>query len=104
MSNKEEILDYLKKLKPSLQSEGIGRLGLFGSHARGEATKESDLDIVYESSQQFLEKHHGWNACVYLDRELRNKVADRFGLQVDLFDINSHSPFKDTIVKEALYV
>ena len=40
----------LKKLKPRivkiLKQNGIAKAGIFGSYARGEATKNSDIDIL----------------------------------------------------------
>ena len=35
MLTKDEILDYLKEIKPKLQEDGIIKLGLFGSFAKG---------------------------------------------------------------------
>lgn len=85
MTNKQEILDYLRQLKSELFTQGITKLGVFGSYAKNEAHEMSDLDIAYESSDLFLQKHPGWNACVYLDHALRDKLAQKFGLHVDLF-------------------
>jgi predicted nucleotidyltransferase len=61
-NNKKEILNFLKILKPTLYSEGIVSLGLFGSIAKETNTSSSDLDIVYETSDIFIDKHKGWSA------------------------------------------
>jgi hypothetical protein len=46
---KTEILDKLRKHKPELQQRfSVESLALFGSHARGEETKDSDIDILVE--------------------------------------------------------
>ncbi|MEZ5918891.1 MAG: nucleotidyltransferase family protein [Alphaproteobacteria bacterium] len=43
----EDVLDRLKRLKPHLlKSTKIERLRLFGSYATGQATKQSDVDIL----------------------------------------------------------
>jgi len=47
-----EVLNTLRPLKAYLHEQwGITKLGIFGSVARGEATPESDIDILYEYQQ-----------------------------------------------------
>jgi len=104
MTHRNEILDYLKTLKPSLVSHGITNIGLFGSYAKGSANESSDIDIVYESTDTFLSNFKGWNAFVYLDEHLRDKVAQKFHIKVDLFDLNSEAAIKEFVKKEATYV
>ena len=49
MKTREEILNILKEHKPDLTKRfGISRLALFGSYARGDYAKESDVDIMVE--------------------------------------------------------
>ncbi len=43
---KDEVLNFLKILKPELKSQGIISLGLFGSVAKNTNTSSSDIDIV----------------------------------------------------------
>jgi len=102
--NKNEILSFLKQLKPELKEQGIISLGLFGSIAKETNTETSDIDIVYETSNIFLEKHQGWSAFTYLNAHLRDKIQNHFKTHVDMFDLNSSSPFKEKVRKEALYV
>ncbi len=104
MISKEEILKYLKLLKSQLKSQGIIRIGLFGSFAKGTNNKNSDIDIVYETSEDFLQKYPGWNAFTFLNENLRDKIANKFNVKVDLFDLNSQSEIKEKIKKEAIYV
>ena len=41
-----QILNFLRSHKEEFRQKfGITKLGLFGSYARGEATKDSDIDI-----------------------------------------------------------
>lgn len=43
----QNIVEKLKKIKPELESKyPITAIGVFGSYARGEANKESDIDIA----------------------------------------------------------
>jgi len=103
-NSKNEILDFLKILKPELTSKGIVSLGLFGSIAKGTNTSDSDIDIVYETSDIFINSHKGWSAFTYLNINLRDKIIKKFNTPVDMFDLNSSSPLKEKVKKEALYV
>ena len=89
-TSKDEILAYLKELKPTLQKDGIIELGLFGSYAKGTADMFSDIDIFIKTSDEFCEKFIGFEAMIYLD-ELRHKIAQHFKIGVDLCDIASFS-------------
>src|SRR2546423_1287675 len=49
VSSREDILDQLRRLKPSLQQEfPLQRLALFGSWARNQQSESSDVDILVE--------------------------------------------------------
>lgn len=49
MLTKEKIAELLREKYPHLIAEyGVKRLGLFGSHAKGEQSEESDVDLVAE--------------------------------------------------------
>ena len=103
-NSKSEILQFLKILKPELTAEGIVSLGLFGSVAKNTNTEESDIDIVYETSDTFINKYKGWSAFTYLNTKLRDKAAKKFNTRVDMFDLNSSSSIVEKIRQEALYV
>jgi len=47
-TTKDEILKNLKSLKPKHNKYNVERIGLFGSYARDEATKNSDIDIFVD--------------------------------------------------------
>ena len=49
MNSRQNILDQLRIIKPTLQEEfPLRRIGLFGSWARNEQTEASDVDILVE--------------------------------------------------------
>ncbi len=49
MHTLEKILITLRQHKPELQKKyPISGIGFFGSHARGEATENSDIDIAVD--------------------------------------------------------
>src|SRR6202035_1699456 len=43
-----DVIDRLKKAEPALRAMGVGALYLFGSHARGEAASDSDVDVFVD--------------------------------------------------------
>ncbi len=98
-----DIVAYLKTLKPRLEKEGIVSLGLFGSFATEQADESSDIDIVIETTDRFIQKYRGWSAFVFIDEEIRKKIEEKFHRPVDIFDLNSNSPLKKKIEEEICY-
>lgn len=88
MLTKDEILDYLKEIKPKLQEDGIIKLGLFGSFAKDSADIASDVDITIETSKDFVNKFKGFDGFIYLD-DLRSDFMRKFKRQVDICDTAS---------------
>lgn len=48
--SKQEIA---KKIIPILKKQGVKKAALFGSQARGEATKKSDVDLLVQLPKKF---------------------------------------------------
>ncbi|MBU1622413.1 MAG: nucleotidyltransferase domain-containing protein, partial [Nanoarchaeota archaeon] len=44
----KEIKEIQRKVVPLLKKYGVVRAGIFGSYARGEQKKKSDLDLLIE--------------------------------------------------------
>ena len=80
---KEEILKYLKSIKNDLNSNGIERIGLFGSFAKDNVDLASDIDILLKTNEEFLKKYQGIKAFLYLE-ELRSKISKKFHRRVDI--------------------
>ncbi len=45
--------NYMQKMIPYFQSSGVQKAALFGSVARGEATKDSDIDLVVSFGRKY---------------------------------------------------
>ncbi|MBK8456726.1 MAG: nucleotidyltransferase domain-containing protein [Phyllobacteriaceae bacterium] len=48
-----KIIARLKALEPGLRGQGVTALYLYGSHARGDARPDSDVDILVEFDPDF---------------------------------------------------
>ena len=74
-----EIIQKLKPLKPKFEREEVIHLSLFGSVARGEARRGSDIDLVAEFK-------NGWGAGLFrlgrLDELVENAIGE--GFKIDL--------------------
>ena len=45
---RDDVIARLKKTEPALRAFGVGALYLFGSHARDEASPDSDIDVFVD--------------------------------------------------------
>jgi uncharacterized protein len=88
----------LSKIKVQLaQSFGVQDLAVFGSVVRGEATSESDLDLLVSFSAN---TQHGLSFF-----RLQNLISKELGIAIDLVTIEEiHPTMRDTVLAEACYV
>ncbi len=101
---KEYILDKLKELQPLFEKEDVHILGLFGSYSRNEANENSDIDILIETSPDFLQKNIGWDAFVKLD-ELKEVLQKTFMKNIDIIDKQGLLDHKNNyILDKVIYV
>lgn len=74
----------------------VKKLGVFGSVARGENKKSSDIDMLVEFSEP---------VSFFLFLDLENFLSSILGKKVDLTTRNALKPvIKKEILKEAIYV
>jgi uncharacterized protein len=73
---------------------GIAELTVFGSHARGTARPDSDIDILYVLRPG---RKLGWEI-----EQLADELAGLFGRKVDLVSLRSVNPrLKTAVLAEA---
>jgi len=86
-------LASLKKIiVPILKKNNVTKAGIFGSYARGDYTKKSDIDILikFKGQKSLLD-------LVRLERELKTKIKKK----IDVVTYNSlHPLLKEKILKE----
>jgi uncharacterized protein len=90
------IIAKIKKNRTHLNSLGVKRLAIFGSVARGEARRGSDVDILVE-----------FNGKVTFDRFMDTKIylEDLLHRRVDLVLPEAIKPrLKDNIAQDLVYV
>jgi uncharacterized protein len=94
--NKKSGLDNIKpKIIEILKKNKIKKAGIFGSYARGEETKKSDIDILIEPTPHMGFEFFGLK--VDLEEKLKKKV--------DLVTYNSINKYlKDNILKDEIRI
>src|SRR5215471_9273201 len=89
--DRSTVIAQLRKYEPELKAAGIVRLSLFGSVARGDASSESDVDLMaeFDPGKQFS----------ILDMvSLEYWLTDILGVPVDL---TSSTVMKDRVLERA---
>ncbi len=99
MKKLEEIRQKLNQnLTQIKQQYHITELGIFGSYIRGEATENSDLDILVEFEPQA--RFGLFTFC-----ELENYLSELLAIKVDLVMKDSLKPnIGNNILQEVLYL
>jgi len=98
MVEKEDILSTLKKLKPIYEKEGLILMGLFGSYAKGEQSKFSDIDIAYKLDYEtFNNSYTGGFAKLLRIDSIKEDLEKIFHKKVDFVPDNNTNTVKDLI-------
>lgn len=98
MKKIEDVKAKLEMLKPVLKGRyQVETVGFFGSYARGEQKKKSDVDILVDFSQP--------NAIDLFEFiELKEFLSKKLGIKVDLVTKSALKPMiKEQILKETIY-
>ena len=102
-TTKENILNYLKEIKPELERYGIEKVGLFGSFATNRENVYSDIDIAIKKKSGFFQEYSAYDYFEIVSK-LKNKIRLALHRNSDVFDLDSDAKFTETIQKEMIYV
>ena len=99
MKTRDQILSFLAQNKIMFREKfHITKIGLFGSYARGEQNKDSDIDLIVEFEENTQNLY-----------DLKIKLKDFFlcnlGIEIDICREKYIKPrFKKIILKDTIYV
>ena len=85
----DRFTELREKILPVLLPCGVNRIALFGSIVRGEATSESDIDILIKLKPPRERPPLGLFGWIALEEEL----SRRLGRKVDLISEDGVSPY-----------
>lgn len=92
-----KVDEIAERVKPVAKQYGISKVYLFGSYARGEATEESDIDLLVDT-----QNIHGFKlGGLFVDLE------DALEKEIDLITLsqlsqNQSKPYEKKFVEEVL--
>ena len=96
LAERERVVGVLREQAPRLRARGITRLSLFGSVARGEASPDSDIDLLIEADPEA-----GFSLSDLLD--LQEQLGDRLRRPVDFaFGSEMRSWLRDWIEEDRI--
>jgi uncharacterized protein len=98
--NNEKINKNLSEIKAKItkiiKKKGIRKAGIFGSYARGEQKKNSDIDILIEPTKEM-----GFFEIVNLEEELKKSLKKK----IDLLTYASiHKLLKERVLNEEVRI
>lgn len=83
-SKKNLTVKHIAKIAvPILKKKGVTKAGIFGSYARGEAKKRSDIDIIIQPPRGMGIEFFGLNF----------ELEEKLGKKVDLLTYKSVHPY-----------
>lgn len=80
----QELPFDVEKLIAICRLQGVKRIGIFGSMARGDATEESDIDLLVELSPRI---------SLLQFAALERRLSEALGRKVDLLTEDALSPY-----------
>ena len=72
---KSPVVKKLEAEAPAIRTQfGVKKIGIFGSFARGEQTKKSDVDVLVDFAEGYATLHNFVGLSDYLEALFRRKV------------------------------
>jgi len=102
-TTKESIIAYLESIKEEFIKRGISHIALFGSFAKMQDGVYSDLDIAIKKSSDYFDRYSAYDYFETI-KELKSKLRKKFHRNVDILDLDSTSPYIESIKKEMINV
>jgi uncharacterized protein len=93
LEKNKDIRRIQKKIMPILKKNNVVRAGIFGSYARGDATKKSDIDVLIKIKNG---KKFSLFDLVGMEMEMEEKL----GKKVDLLTYSGLSPYLKKYILE----
>jgi predicted nucleotidyltransferase len=94
----EELRRLIEPERNALHAQGVTALYVFGSVARGEATRDSDIDVLVD-----YDPASGFN--LFDLSGLHLQLSKRLGANVDVVTRDGiHRRIKDRVLKEAVRI
>ena len=96
MTTPQQIRVIQRKITPILKKSGVTRAGIFGSYARGEAKKTSDVDVLVK-----LKSKVSLFGFIKLKQDLENTLQKK----VDLVEYETIKPrLKEKILHDEIRI
>ncbi len=100
----KQLINSIKSIKTDLLDDGFIIEGIFGSYARCDNTKDSDVDILYHLDSKFYDKYSGFFGFKKLD-EIKKIISKHLNKNIDLApSTNLSQTGKKYILKDIIYV
>ncbi|MFH0887561.1 MAG: nucleotidyltransferase family protein [bacterium] len=92
---KKKLIGKIVDNREKVRGYGVRKIGLFGSHARGDATAKSDVDILVEFKEKNFDNYMG----------LKFFLEALFKAKVDLVINSALKPqLRSSVLKQVEYV
>ncbi len=96
MKSKAEIINSLKNNSDILHEYHINRIGIFGSYATGQATENSDIDLLVDFSETLTLPQYV---------HLTDSITSCLTIKADVVPIKGIKPYlKDKILNEVEWI
>ncbi|HCC59717.1 MAG: hypothetical protein A2402_02735 [Candidatus Staskawiczbacteria bacterium RIFOXYC1_FULL_37_43] len=97
MRNSVKIKNIKKKITPILKRHDVKKAAIFGSYARGEEKKKSDVDILIEYKRD--------DKSLFDFVGLKLDLEEKLKKQVDLVEYSAIRPrIKDRVLREQVFI